>query len=73
MCYAIHKTNIKGLQMSKLDITQQETISLNVSQTHQDLPKIDESSLHQVGEELLQAWREVFAEDKVQVTEGCYC
>ena len=59
--------------MSKLDIAQQADISLNISQTHQDLPKIDESSLNQVEEELLQAWREVFAEDKVQVTEGCYC
>jgi len=67
------RLNIKGLQMSKLVISQQEISSLNVSQTHQDLPKIDKSSLNQVEEELLQAWREIFAEDKVQVTEGCYC
>ena len=59
--------------MSKLVISQQEISSLNVSQTHQDLPQIDKSALNQVEEELLQAWREVFAEDKVQVTEGCYC
>ena len=73
MCYAIHKTNIKGLQMSKLDIEEQEKISLNVNQIHQDLPNIHDVSLNQVDEDLLQAWREVFAEDKVQVTEGCYC
>ena len=72
MCYAIHKTNIKGSQMSKLDITQQETISLKVNQIHQDLPNIDDASLNQVDEDLLQAWREVFEEDKVQVIEGCY-
>ncbi|MGB5506341.1 MAG: hypothetical protein WBM70_06625 [Sulfurovum sp.] len=57
--------------MSKLDITQQETISIDVNQIHQDLPNIDESSLNQIDEDLLQAWREVFQEDKVQVLEAC--
>jgi hypothetical protein len=57
--------------MSKLDITQQETISIGVNQIHQDLPNIDESSLNQIDEDLLQAWREVFKEDKVQVLEAC--
>ena len=57
--------------MSKLDIKQQETISLNVNQIQQDLPNIDKSSLNQVDEDLLQAWREVFKEDKVQVLEVC--
>lgn len=57
--------------MSKLDITQQETISIDVNQIHQDLPNIDESSLNQIDEDLLQAWREVFKEDKVQVLEAC--
>ncbi len=57
--------------MSKLDITQQETISIDVNQIHQDLPNIDESSLNQIDEDLLQAWREVFKEDKVQVLEVC--
>ncbi len=73
MCYAIHKTNIKGLQMSKLDITQQETISLKVNQIHQDMPEIHDASLNQVDEDLLQAWREVFEEDKVQVIETLKC
>jgi len=59
--------------MSKLDITQQETISIDVNQIHQDLPNIDESSLNQIDEDLLQAWREVFKEDKVQVLEVCCC
>lgn len=72
MCYAIHKTNIKGLEMSKLDIAQQETISLKVNQIHKDLPNSNEASLNQVDQDLLQAWREVFEEDKVQVIEGCY-
>ena len=57
--------------MSKLDITQQQTISIDVNQIHQDLPNIDESSLNQIDEDLLQAWREVFKEDKVQVLEAC--
>jgi len=57
--------------MSKLDITQQEAISIDVNQIHQDLPNIDESSLNQIDEDLLQAWREVFKEDKVQVLEAC--
>ncbi|WP_373032278.1 hypothetical protein [Sulfurovum sp.] len=57
--------------MSKLDITQQETILIDVNQIHQDLPNIDESSLNQIDEDLLQAWREVFKEDKVQVLEVC--
>lgn len=57
--------------MSKLDITQQETISIDVNQIHQDLPNIDESSLNQIDEDLLQVWREVFKEDKVQVLEVC--
>ena len=57
--------------MSKLDITQQEAISIDVNQIHQDLPDIDESSLNQIDEDLLQAWREVFKEDKVQVLEAC--
>jgi hypothetical protein len=57
--------------MSKLDITQQETISIGVNQIHQDQPDIDESSLNQIDEDLLQAWREVFKEDKVQVLEAC--
>ena len=57
--------------MSKLDITQQKTISIDVNQIHQDLPNIDESSLNQIDEDLLQAWREVFKEDKVQVLEVC--
>ena len=59
--------------MSKLDITQQEAISIDVNQIHQDLPNIDESSLNQIDEDLLQAWREVFKEDKVQVLEVCCC
>jgi len=59
--------------MSKLDITQQQTISIDVNQIHQDLPNIDESSLNQIDEDLLQAWREVFKEDKVQVLEVCCC
>ena len=71
MCYAIHKTNIKGSQMSKLDIEQQEPISLKVNQIHKDLPTIHDVSLNQVDEDLLQAWREVFKEDKVQVLEVC--
>ena len=71
MCYAIHKTNIKGLQMSKLDIAQKETVSLNINQIQQDLPNIHDESLKQLDEDLLQAWREVFKEDKVQVLEVC--
>jgi hypothetical protein len=67
----MNKTNIKGLQMSKLDITQQETLSLNVNQIQQDLPNIHDASLNEVDEDLLQAWREVFKEDKVQVLEVC--
>ena len=61
--------------MSKLDIPQQETISLSVNQVPlpQDLPDMNEESVHQVDEELLQAWREVFAEDKVQVIETIKC
>lgn len=67
----MNKTNIKGLQMSKLDITQKETLSLNVNQIQQDLPNIHDASLNEVDEDLLQAWREVFKEDKVQVLEVC--
>jgi hypothetical protein len=59
--------------MSKLDIAQQDINSLNVSQIHQDLPKIDDSSFNQVDDDLIEAWREVFAQDKVQVTEACTC
>lgn len=69
----MHKTNSKGLQMSKLDIVQKETISLNVNQTQQGLPHVDESSLNQVNQDLLQAWREVFEEDRVKVIEVCCC
>jgi hypothetical protein len=57
--------------MSKLDIEQQETLSLNVNQIQQDLPNIHDASLNEVDEDLLQAWREVFKEDKVQVLEVC--
>jgi len=69
----MHKTNIKGFQMSKLDITPQATFSLSVNQIHQDMPNIHDASLNQIDEDLLQAWREVFQEDKVQVLEVCCC
>ena len=59
--------------MSNLDLVQQETISLSVNQIHQDLPDMKDESLNQVNKDLLDAWREVFAQDKVQVTESCCC
>ena len=65
----MNKTNIKGLQMSKLDIEQQETISFKATQILQDMPNIHDASLNQVDEELLQAWLEVFKEDSVKVIE----
>jgi len=57
--------------MSKLDLALQEKMLLEVNQIQQDLPNIDDASLNQVDEDLLQAWREVFKEDKVQVLEVC--
>ena len=57
--------------MSNLDLVQQETISLKADQIEQNLPNVDDTSLNQVDEDLLEAWREVFKEDKVQVLEVC--
>lgn len=57
--------------MSKLDLALQEKMLLEGNQIQQDLPNIHDASLNQVDEDLLQAWREVFKEDKVQVLEVC--
>ena len=62
---------MKGSQMSKLDLEVQEKTLVKVNQIQQDLPDIHDASLNQVDEDLLQAWREVFEEDKVQVLEVC--
>ena len=62
---------MKGSQMSKLDLEVQEKTLVKVNQIQQDLPNIHDASLNQVDEDLLQAWREVFEEDKVQVLEVC--
>lgn len=59
--------------MSNLDLVQQETILFKVDQIHTNLPDSNEEPLNQIDNDLLQAWREVFEEDKVQVIEGCYC
>ncbi len=57
--------------MSNLDLVQQETISSKVDQIHNDLPHSNEEPLNLIDNDLLQAWREVFEEDKVQVLEVC--
>ena len=57
--------------MSNLDLVQQETISLKVDQIHKNLPDSNEEPLDQIDNDLLQAWREAFEEDKVQVLEVC--
>ncbi len=57
--------------MSNLDLVQQDAISLKADQIQQNLPNVDDTSLNQVDEDLLEAWREVFKEDKVQVLEVC--
>lgn len=57
--------------MSNLDLVQQEAIALTVNQIYRNLPNSDEESMNQVSIELLEAWREVFEEDKVQVLEVC--
>jgi len=59
--------------MSKLFIEQQEISSLNVNQIHQDLPTIEEPSENKVDQDLIDAWIEVFAEDRVQVLEALKC
>lgn len=57
--------------MSNLDLVQQDAISLKADQIQQNLPNVEDTSLNQVDEDLLEAWREVFKEDKVQVLEVC--
>lgn len=57
--------------MSKLDLALQEKMLLKGNEIQKDLPNIHDASLNQVDEDLLQAWIEVFKEDKVQVLEVC--
>lgn len=60
--------------MSKLDITLNETVSRYVNQVPQEIPEIGTSPLDHEDESLLDAWREIFEEDKVKVLEiGCSC
>lgn len=57
--------------MSNLDLVQQEAISRKADQIQQNLPNVHDTSLNQIDEDLLEAWREVFKADKVQVLEVC--
>lgn len=62
---------IKGSKMSKLDLEVQEHTLVAINELHQDLIDINIKSIHEVDENMLEEWRAVFEEDKVQVLEVC--